>query len=289
MRAWPFSQPKTPGFGISDRFYLSAFLTRATLPSILDVVNPKPEHGAIEGFGAPLRAGSTKDDLQRPIQRGPWAISSKDQKTVLQMLVMNPDEIGYEPEVYANSLASRGTDPEIVARIRGAWTMAQFTFKSHDPMVYPALDLLTGVVARLAYLGEGVVADPICQRFLLPGELRAAHRADPKVDATEHVVAKSRPLGGGVAAFTLGMQKFALPEFEIQNLYESEVPMAQRLLVSVAQYVLLNGPLSPGGSVPPFTLAEGGFDRAQWDGVPVLELLPPTTMSAGEAVTAALV
>ena len=289
MRAWPFSQPKTPGFGISDRYYLSAFLSKATLPTILEVVNPKAENGVVEGFGAPLKAGSTKDDLQRPIQRGPWAISSKDQKTVIQMLVMNPDEIGYEPEVYANTLAARGTDPEVVARIRGAWNMAQFSFKSHDPMVYAALDLMTAVVARLAYLGEGVVADPICQRFLLPGELRAANRANPMVDATEHVVVRSRPLAGAFAAFTLGMQKFALPEFELQGLMEHELPLANRLLISVAQHVLLNGPLQPGASVPPFHLTEGGFDRAQWDGIPVLELLPPTKMSAGEAVAAALI
>jgi hypothetical protein len=65
MRPWQFSKPKNPGFGISRSYYLSVLLAKANLPSIFEIVNPKSEFGAVEGFGVPM-ATDEKEALRRP-------------------------------------------------------------------------------------------------------------------------------------------------------------------------------------------------------------------------------
>lgn len=291
MRPWQFGKPKTPGFGISRDFYLSVLCSASILPSIRDVVNPDGDGGAAVGFGAPLNAAAAdKGLLRQPMERGAYAVVSKDKKTVLQLLVVSRDEAGYDPEAFAQSSMALGADPELLARIRGTWNLAQLRYESHDPMVYSALDFLLGVSARLAQLGDGVVADPISRRYMLPQGVFHPGRTDPRIDARDHVSVNFRVRKDGLHAYTLGLQKFNLPEHEILNLLDSDQRLAAAFLTGVAQKIL-QGDLTRSGDLfgsPSmfFQAREGGFDRALWENMPVFELLPPTAHTATEALQA---
>lgn len=290
MRAWQFSKPKGPGFGISRNYYLSVLCSKAVLPSILDLVNPKGDGGAAEGFGAPLAEGADKSVLQRPLERGAYVVATRDRKTVLRMLILSRDEAGYDPDAFVRSSLAENADPELLARMRGAWNLAQFNFESHDPDVYPALDFLLGIVVRLGLLAEGVVADPISRRYRLPELVVARDRVDPRVDARDHVGIQFRPEGAKVHAFTLGMQKFGLQEYEMQAIEPGDEELAGRFLIAVCQRVLL-GDLTRSGErfgAPKlaFEAREGGFNRGLWEGIPVFELIPPTGRTVGECLRA---
>jgi hypothetical protein len=290
VRPWQFSKPKTPGFGISSNFYLSVLSSRATMPSIASVINPSGEAGAAIGFGAPLSGPTDKARLNAPLSRGAYAVASKDRKTVLKMLVLSKEEAGYDPNAFALSPLATNADPELIARMRGTWSLAQLTFESHDAMVYPALDFLLGVCVRLAVLSDGVIADPISFRYLLPDEVFHRDRIDARIDARDHVIVEFRQKPDGLQAFTLGMQKFALPEYEIMGLLDTDRSAATRFLLLICQSVLL-GDLTQTGTrygdpKLSFEARQGGFDRGQWEGIQVLELLPPTSYTATEALRA---
>jgi len=291
MRPWQFSKPKNPGFGLSTSYYLTVLCSKSVMPSIYEIINPSGEGGAVMGFGAPLTAPSTdKTLLHQRIERGAYVVAAKDRKSVMKMLVMSPEEAGFNPEVFAQSMLAQNTDPEIVTRIRATWHLAQFRFESHDAMVYPALDLILSVVTRLAHAGDGVVADPISQRYLLPHQVIQPERFDPRVDVREHISVKFRTRPDGIHAYTLGHQKFNLPEHEILNLFPEDQVLAEAFLMTLSQKVLV-GDLTKAGELfgapkQPFQASAGGFDQALWNELPVFELLPPTASTAGEALRA---
>ncbi|RYG26656.1 hypothetical protein EON82_02515 [bacterium] len=283
-----FRRPKGPGFGIDAGFYLSVLSTRVPMPTIRQVVNPKGDGGAVVGFGVPLGANE-KQALDRPMERGVYAVASKDRKTVLKMRVLSKEEAGFDPEAFLRSPLAAGLDSELLVRLKATWTVAQLTFESHDPDVYPAIDFLLDVAGRLAHLSDGAVADPLSRRYLLPHELRQRVRLDPKVDARETVAVDRRGPAGRESAATHGLMKFGMPEFEIENLLPDEVGLAGRFLVACAQSALLGDPPKSGDRYGApnalFEAREGGFDPS-WQGMPVLELLPPTQLTAGEALRA---
>ena len=288
MRAWPFSKPKTPGFGISRGYFLTILSSKSVLPSIAEIVNPAGSDGASVGLGVPLEGSGDKTLLVKPMQRGSYVIASKDRKTVLKMIVLSKEEAGYDPEDFVNSPLAFGRDPELVVRIRSTWTIAQLVFESHDPAVYPALDFFLAVAVRMAALSDGVVADSISQRYLLPEAVLMAPRIDPLVDVREHVDIKFEVRSDGLHAFTLGMQKFALPEYEILNLFDEDQIPAQHFLLTVCQNVIMGDMTKSGDRFGApralFEAREGGLDARFWQGMPVFELLPPTSMTAGEAL-----
>jgi hypothetical protein len=291
MRPWQFSKPKNPGFGIAADYYLSVLCSTAVMPSIHAVINPEGEGGAMVGFGAPLSAPSSdKSVLRQPLGRGAYVVAAKDRKTVLKMLVLNGDETSFDPEAFARSSIAQEAAPELVARVRATWNLAQLTFESHHPMVYPALDFFMGVARRIAQVSDGVVADPVSQRYLLPEEVFRLDRLDPRVDAREQLATKRRRRPDGLQVYTLGMQKFGLPEYEILNLFDEDEPYAHAFLLSLSQQVLLGDLTRPGDQfgLPKFQFEarEGGFERDLWEGISVFELLPPTTLTAGECLRA---
>jgi hypothetical protein len=263
-------------------YYLSVLLARADLPSIYQVVNPKQEEGAVEGFGVPL-SGEDKSALKQPLTRGYYAVASKDRKTVMKLTVVPKEEAGFDPESFARSALAQTVEPEVVSRVRATWNLAQLTFESHDPMVYAALDFQLAVAQRLALLSDGVVADPIAQRYLLPEQV-FHERTDPRIDSRDHVAIGFRDRKEGIEAYTLGMQKFVLPELQITSLLPEEREAAARFLLVACQSELLGNVIEPGDRVGPFLASEGGFDKSMWEGIPVLELLPPTSETAGEAL-----
>ena len=290
MRPWKFAKPKGPGFGISKRFYLSVLAARAQLPTMLDIVNPDGSLGAVQGFGAPLAQGASRDDLTRPLTRGAYVISTKDRTTVLRMLVISKEEAGFDPTGLMRSPQAAAVGQELLARIGATWTLMQLTFESHHPMVYPALDFLQAICARLAQLCDGAIADPLSEIYILPENLVRNPRVDARVDAREHVAIHFQSKAAGLWACTLGMQKFALHEFEIQGLEPALSAQAEAFLLSVCQTMLVGNRIDVGDKVGasrmPFDVGPGGLDRAVWEGIECCELLPPTRVTASEAIAA---
>lgn len=290
MPVWKFAKPKGPGFGISKRFYLSVLAARAQLPTILEVLHPQGAGGAVVGFGAPLSQSATKEDLGRPLSRGAYVVSSKDRKTVLRMLVISKEEAGFDPSGLLRSPQAAGFSQELLSRIAATWTLIQLTFESHDATVYPALDFLLGLAKRLGQLCDGAIADPLSELYLLPEHLFRNPRVDPRIDAREHVAIHFQTKPDGLWGCTLGMQKFALHEFEIQGIEPSLVPHTEAFLLSLCQTMLVGRMMDLGDKVGaarmPFDVGPGGLDRSVWEGIDCFELLPPSGNSASEAITA---
>lgn len=270
-----FSKPKGPGFGIEQSFYLSVMAARMPLPSIREVVAPKGEDGAVAGFGVPMKG--EKDDLDRPMERGVYAIASLDRKTLIRCLVVSKEEAGFDPTAFLRSPRSTGLSNEARSRMASTWMLIQLSFESYDPQVHPAVCLMTQVADRLAMLTGGLVADPLSEVYRLPGEWSLA--AGPEEFAVQDSVSVHRHEDGpGFSLNTLGMRKYGLPEFEIFGVEERFCLAAERLLLGLCKGVLSGKPVSPGDSVgsrrSAFRIAEGGLNRAKWEGIPVLEAIP---------------
>lgn len=280
-----FGKPKSPGFGIRRDYYLSVLLPASRLPALLEIVNPEGAGGAARGMGAPMASGASKGDLARPMERGVYAIASMDRKTVVRLMIMPKEEAGFDPEPLLANADALGLDSEMQSRIRSTWFVAQLTFESYDPMVAPALDLFLDLAARLGSLTGGVVADPVSMRYELP-EWLAARR--PGIDVSRLVAVHRRTTPQGLTAFTLGLQKFDLPEIELLGFAEESAARAEALVMALARAALDGKPLEVGRSygtgASAFTLAECGFDRARWEGIRCLELVPPRGRTVDQAL-----
>jgi hypothetical protein len=281
---WKFAKPKGPGFGISKNFYLSVLAGVPVLPPITELIAPKPEGGTLDGFGVPLVDTNDKSLLAQPMQRGIYALSTKDQKNVVRMMVMNADEAGFSPEAIATSRLAERITPEVLTRIRSTWHLVQLSWESHDPEVYPALDVFLRIARRLAEITDGIVADPISERYLLPDQVFVNPRVDSLVDAREHVYIHSRPDQGMLHVYTKGLIKIGQPEIELSGVPQESYDQAGRLLMSAAQGVFMGFLISSGSDVAGFEAREGGHDKSRWEGIPVLELLPPTGMPVGQVL-----
>lgn len=277
---WPFGKPKTPGFGIAKTTYLSVLAASASLPSPEQVAHPKGGDGRVVGFLAPLSKGSTKEDLARPMGRGLYAVASRDQKTVLKLTVIPKEEVGFDPEAAVLSLGSRMGEPDIVQAVRATWSLLQLTFEAHDPLVYPSLDFFLSVAARLGSLTGGVVADPIAQVYKRPEELLTDRPAAVPVWAPDVTHVHIRATSAGSSQYLLGLQKFGMPELEMSGITPDDQELGAMFLYGVAQSCLLGAKYKPGDNLGhpdcPAQVAVGGLDRAHWEGIPCLELLPPT-------------
>jgi hypothetical protein len=290
FKSLKFSKPKGPGFAISRAYYLSVLSTRPVMPSIWQVINPQGEGGALTGFGAPLMAGVTKDAIKQPMERGAYAIATKDRKTVIKLLVLSKEEAGFDPEAIVRSSMASALDAEILTRIRATWTLGQATFESHDPNVYPSIRFHLELVRRLADLTDGVVADPVSKRYLLPQIVLRPGTTDTATNVLDVVTFGTAVRPNGMHAFTLGLQKIALPELEITGLDPNISDLAGEFLLSVAQgelqgRVVTNG-AKLGATSGLFEARQGGHDRALWEGIDVMELLPPTKLTATDALEA---
>jgi hypothetical protein len=271
MRSW-FAKPKPAPYGISKSFYLSVLSSKSQLPLILEVVNPQASAGAVEGFGAPLARDATKEALGRPMERGAYVLATKDRKTLLKLIVVSTDEAFFDTNAIVENAQALGLDDELVNRIRATWMVLQLTFEAYDPAVAPAVTFLRRVSTRLAALTEGVIADPICRRYSLPVPVL---ENESRIEAADHLAAQC---ASGVC-FTLGLQKFNLPELILTDVPTTHEPMARELLLATAQHCL-NGQLIQAGDMvgePPKALvAQPGPNTGQWEGVETLLLLPQT-------------
>lgn len=273
FKSLKFGRPKNPGYGISRNFYLTVLAAKAPLPPIYKLVNPKGDHGAVGGFGVPLSSNACESLLHEPLSRGAYAVASRDRKTVLRCLVLSKEEAGFDPEVYASSSLASNSDPELVARLKATWSLVQLTFESHDPMVAPALDFLISFAIRVADLSDGVLADPIAGTYSLPHEVKHEPGSN-RVDASLHVAMHSRPTTEGLNVYSMGMQKFGLPEFELAGVPPEMVSGASQVIARLSQSALDGTQLAVGSKIGRFQICEGGSDRAIWDGIACHELRP---------------
>lgn len=290
LKSLQFSRPKGPGFGISAEFYLSILSSKSVLPTMLEIINPAAVEGAVEGFGAPLMSGVDKSALSQPLERGNYALATKDRKTVLRMRVLSKEEAGFDPEVFVRSSRAIGASPELSNRMLATWQLLQLTFESHDAMVYPACQFMLDIAERIGALCEGVIADPVSGRYLLPDQVRNRPPVDARMDARDFVAIHSRAAESAILIYTAGMRKFSLPEFEIKDLDEAQLASASALLYSICQARLLGNSMKAGMKIgakrAPFELSAGGKDIAMWEGIPVMTLTPPAGSTASSAIEA---
>lgn len=270
-----FKKPKGAPFGLSRSFYLSVLTGRANLPSLLSIIHPKGEGGAVTGFGVPLRKDATKDDLTRPLERGIYGVSSLDRKTVLKVMVLSKEEAGFDPGPFLASPYGLALTDELRDRIASTWSLIQMTFESYDPKVTPAVEILLSVADRAALVTDGAVADPVCRRYALPGQVRT--RMD-QVVAADVMTVTSVLRGSRLAVHTLGLTKLELPEIELAEVDPAHLPLAERFLHGLGQSIWKGNVLESGALVgeasAPFRVVPGGADRARWDGIPCFDLLP---------------
>lgn len=273
-----FKPAKGPGYEISPKFYLSVMAARMPLPSIRQVIEPKGADGAVVGFGVPM-AGD-KEDLDRPMERGAYVIASLDRKTVIRGLVISKEEAGFSPAGFLLSERASHLSEEAKSRMASTWMLIQMTFESYDPGVHPATRFMYEIAARLADLSGGLVADPVSEVYKMPSEAVSPIASDG-FSVQDLVAVHSRVVGNGFGLFTLGMQKFGLPEFEIAGVGETQGQAGAQLLLGLCQGVLRGKRLTAGDSVgsknAAFRIAAGGLDRGQWEGIPVLDVLPENT------------
>ncbi|MFN7171565.1 MAG: hypothetical protein ACK4P3_02090 [Fimbriimonadaceae bacterium] len=274
---WPFWKPKTPGFGVSRDFYLTVLSTTNPLPTSAQVLNPSGKDGAVKGFAVPLKNETDKKLLERPMERGAYALASPDRKTVLRLLVMPKEEAQFDPTALLRTEQGVGISEEIALRLKAVWQLMQLTFEAHDPVVYPSLDFILEVAERLGTLTEGVVSDPICERYLLPQSVRVPLAVTNKVDARNFITTRFAQHPHR-QVFTLGMIKFALPELSFADVEPDLFVPASELLVGIAQGILESGPLQEGLSLGlddcPFLVTKAPVEGGYWEGIPRWEFVP---------------
>ena len=273
-----FSKPKTPGYEISRDYYLSVLASTPTLPSPRQIMTPRGGGGAVPGMLAPLGA-SAKAELDQPMTRGIYAIAAPDQKTILKLMVMPRDEAGFDPEPFLRSPIAQSFGEETRTRVAATWHVMQLTFEAFEPSIFSALDFFLLTARRLAELADGVVADPICLRYLLPDEVIASPRRHPDLDAREHISVQLAP-----RVFTRGLVKFALPELELADVPADYYEIAESFMINLCEAILRGNVLQPGAVAGPFLVSHGGQNLAQWEGIPVYELIPPPGVSVERAL-----
>ena len=268
---------KGPPVPISADFYLSVLAAKAVLPPLLMVVRPNADNGAVEGLGVPLRTDAQKEDLAKPIERGIYAISTPDQKTVLKVRVFSKEEAYFDPDSVLSSSIAERLDPEIRDRIRSTWTILQLTFEAYDPKLYPALDFMLNVASRLGVLTEGVIADPLAGQYRLPESLPSPRDEKEKFDVRDFVTVQSRMTTEGLSLVTAGLAKFGQPELAISMVPQTWSNVADNLLLSAAAGVMKGKTLDPGDVLFAYQgwfVSEAASSGPTWDGAKVLEFLP---------------
>jgi len=227
---------KTIGYGIARECYLIVLGGSASLPSPRELCDPK---GEIAAMIAPMGAGQDRSALDRPMNHGLYAVASPDRKTVIQLSVGGRDDSGFSAEAAIASPQLQPLGDEVIARMQGFWHVFALSFSSHDPMVYPALELQWRLAQRLAALTDGVVGDPLAERYLLP-ERGAGFSASQLV--------RIRCVEGLMV--TAGMVKLGLPEFVIACGAGDE-SVCEKILLAGVDRVLQEGPFDPGQSFGP--------------------------------------
>lgn len=248
------------------------------MPAIDDLFDAKGRGNRIPALMAPLQGQSNKKLLSMPMGAGAYALASIDRKTVLKVLVLPKEQAGFDPALSVPSLIAQGLDDAIINRVKSTWMVIQMTFESFDPGVHPAIQLMLASVQSLGKATDGVVADPISQVYKLPENSFTTPLDGWLTDVRDLVSIKSRPLKDGLHIYTLGMQKFSLPELEITRVDPSAAELAAKFCLGFIQNILRGEQPVLGASVgvgnEKLKISHGGLDRDLWQGLPVYELIP---------------
>ena len=276
---WLFGRkPKSPGFGISKNFYLTVLATSPILPSMRDLTSQKPINGEVLAMGAPLAKAATKEDLFAPLSFGAYGVVSIDKRTLIKMLVVDPEKAGFDPLIYTESADAANASPEVISRVKGAWTMTQLNVETYDPGVYHSMRIMMRLAKRIGEMSVGVIADPISQRYQLPDDFYNENFDDEPLRPQELVEIHQDPSESGLKLYTLGLQKIDLPELELDGVDPSDIRLGVRFLLRTVKLILSGKPLELddklGSKDVHFQVASGGFNRKLWEGIPVFELIP---------------
>ena len=87
--------------------------------------------------------------LGEPLSRGAYVIAFARQKDGSQDAAsQQKKKRAMTPKLLLIASMAVGADLELLARMRGTWSIAQLRFESHDPMVYPAVQFLLSFCVR---------------------------------------------------------------------------------------------------------------------------------------------
>lgn len=290
MSLWPFKKRKpAPPFTINRNFYLSVLAGPGVLPPILQIVNPQGTNNAVRGFCAPLWSGASKDFLNEPLIPGAYVLTTGDKLTILQMDVFRRSDVAtFQLPTDPLQLEAAQLTGRRLARAENCEWLVNFIFKGYNPDVYSSVRFMLDVASRIAYLSEGVIADPLAEVYRLPEELSLAPKLDPRIDFREVGSIRAVRMEHGVWISTRGMVKFNSPEYEMFGLTDDLVDAAARMLISAAQQTLIGLPLRVGDTAfatnSPLRVVEG--TRGEWDGRLVLEFRDVESPGAAKGVRA---
>lgn len=276
-----FSKPKGPGFGLSKSLYISALASKASLPCLLDVVNPKGERGAVKGYGIPFNKNATPDSLRQPLSHEPYLIASPDKKTLVRMIVVSEADSGMRTDQILDSPYGQTLSPDIRNTIAAVWTLFQFTFESHDAGVKASMDFMVALACRVAELTDGVVADPLRRSYLMPKEYQLG-----EFDVENHFNVMEHREGEDVYLVTLGMLKLNLPEFEIGPILNQDLLLGKAILFYLIRETFEKGPWSDQDRIDrtSLTLSAGSSLHDFWGRTAVLRVVPPVSQSLTESL-----
>ncbi|MCH8273886.1 MAG: hypothetical protein IH851_03770 [Armatimonadetes bacterium] len=292
MPLWPFrKRAAASGLTINRNFYLSVLGGPGALPTLLEVINPDGSNEAVRGYGAPLMKGASRDLLNKPLQRGSYALTTPEKKDVVRLDVFRRAEVKQfrlpdDPQM----LGAAGLVGERLRRAEEAEHLLNLMFEGYSSEVYPAVQFMLDVARRLALLTEGLVADPQAETYRLPDEMRAPGRMDPRIDFRDIGAVKLIRLKDGWWVSTRGLSKFNLAEYEMFGIGDDLRETAAKMVIAAAQQALIGVPMKPGETAfapdQPLEVVEGTREREQWGDRPALEFLDRGRSGASQGADA---
>ncbi|RMG27199.1 MAG: hypothetical protein D6724_00165 [Armatimonadetes bacterium] len=292
MRFWPFGRKRESraDLVINRNLHLSVLAQRRSLPPLLSVVNPDGSNGAVQGFGAPLFEGATKDILNEPLRQGDYGIVTPRQDTVLQMTIVPLEEIPqFQKPSTETERRQSGVTEAMIPFLDAADVLLDTTIRGYkDALV--SMRFFLDYVKRLGELAEGVVADPLAETYRMPTDLYVKDRLHPHVDFREIGATRVEALDDGLWVSSRGMAKFNLPELEMYGVATEDFDAAVRMIIAACQQVILGVPFRIGETAflpsQPLQIVEGTRNRDIWGDRPTLEFRDPRGQGAAKGVAA---
>lgn len=292
MRFWPFGRKRTSksGLVINRHLHLSVLAQKKNLPPLLTVVNPDGSNGAVQGFGAPLYEGATKDILNEPLRPGDYGIVTPRQDTALQMTIVPLENVPHfqKPRTPEQRRQSGVTDA-IARLLDPADVLLDATIRGYQDALV-AMRFFLDFVKRLAEGAEGAIADPLAETYRLPSDLSIRNRLHPYVDFREIGATRVEALSDGLWVSSRGMIKFNLPELEMYGVLQDDLEAAVRMVIAACQQMISGIPFRVGETAflpsQPLAIVEGSKNREVWGDRPTLEFRDPRGSGAGEGVAA---
>ncbi|HWP30831.1 MAG TPA: hypothetical protein VNK96_03760 [Fimbriimonadales bacterium] len=263
---------------------------QGVFPPLLQWLNPAGSNNAVQGLGAPLFEGASKDILNQPVTTGSYVLTTTNKLTVLQATITTKENVNFTlPQTPEERLKTNLT-PEKLSRAEKMQAICTLVFKGYDPDVYPSVQFMLACAKRLAELTDGIIADPLAETYRMPDEFLLPQRLDPRIDFREVCSVKAYSLSDGIWVSTRGLIKFDQPEFEMYGIPRNLEDVAVRMLISAGQQVLIGIPMMPNqtafSTVSPLEIVPGTRQKEFWGDRPVLEFRDVGGSGAAKGVEA---